>query len=308
MSMSRGGSRRGGERSEISQPGADGWAVAGSSSGPPRPPTKAGDLSHFGKINKSSTPVTFGPGSVFVGGKKDTIKKESLSLSRSSSSSNMFSMLQNPETPVDANASAGPSSKHNHVPRKPSVDISQGPSEPPAQRKKLVLQPRSKPLEATPPPASESSSESDEEPEIPTEPSMSEEEAMKKISEDSKELFAVRNLDEAEEYFSNLPVEHRFRLVEKLVATAIESKESDAQLVAELFSRSAEKELCSAESFEKGFTTTAEILDEIVFDAPKAFELMAIMLKGAGLDNDERRRSRITSKSKDSDKLLGLLS
>jgi translation initiation factor 4G len=307
MTISRGGSWCGGERSEISQPGADGWAVAGSSSGPPRPPTKAGDLSHFGKINKSSTPVTFGPGSVFVGGKKDTIKKESLSLSRSSSSSNMFSMLQNTETPVDANALAGPS-KHNHVPRKTSVDISQGPSEPPAQRKKLVLQPRSKPVEATPPPPSESSSESDEEPEIPAEPSMSEEEAMKKISEDSKEFFAVRNLDEAEEYFSNLPVKHRFRLVEKLVATAIESKESDAQLVAEFFGRSAEKGLCSTESFEEGFTTTAEILDEIVVDAPKAFELMAIMLKGAGLDNDERRRSRITSKSKDSDKLLALLS
>ena len=180
----------------------------------------------------------------------------------------MFSMLQNPETPV---ALAEPPSIHNHVPRKTDV------------HKKLVLQPRSQ-------------------------PSMSKKEAMKKISEDSKELFAVRDLDEAEEYFSNLPVEHRFRLVEKLVATAIESKESDAQLVAEFFSRSAEKELCSAESFEEGFTTTAEILDEIVFDAPKAFELMAIMLKGAGLDNDERRRSRITSKSKDSDKLLGLLS
>jgi hypothetical protein len=204
MTISRGGSWCGGERSEISQPGADGWAVAGSSSGPPRPPTKAGDLSYFGKINKSSTPVTFGP-------------------------------------------------------------------------------------------------------EIPTEPSMSGKKAMKKISEDSKEFFAVRNLDEAEEYFSNLPVKHRFRLVEKLVATAIESKESDAQLVAEFFGRSAEKGLCSTESFEEGFTTTAEILDEIVVDAPKAFELMAIMLKGAGLDNDERRRSRIASKSKDSDKLLSML-
>lgn len=93
ISMSRGGSRRGGDRSEFSNPqqvGPDGWAVAGSGSGPPRPPPKAGDLSNFGKISKTQ-PMTFGPSSVFAGKKGAESKRESIS--RTNSSSNMFSML-----------------------------------------------------------------------------------------------------------------------------------------------------------------------------------------------------------------------
>jgi translation initiation factor 4G len=99
MSMSRGGSRRGGDRGDYTQQvGPDGWAVAGN--GPPRPPPKAGDLSKFGQISKSS-PMTFGPSSVFAGKKEG--KRESLS--RTSSSSNMFSMLsQNPESTAEASS------------------------------------------------------------------------------------------------------------------------------------------------------------------------------------------------------------
>ena len=91
--MSRGGSCRGGDRSGYSIPqqvGPDGWAVAGSGSGPPRPPPKAGDLSNFGKINKTQ-PMTFGPSSVFSGKKGAENKRETIS--RTNSSSNMFSML-----------------------------------------------------------------------------------------------------------------------------------------------------------------------------------------------------------------------
>jgi translation initiation factor 4G len=87
MSMSRGGSRRGGDRGDHPQVGPDGWTVTGSSIQPQ--PGKAGDLSNFGKISKGQ-PMTFGPGSVFAG-KKNEIKKESIS--RTASSSNMFSML-----------------------------------------------------------------------------------------------------------------------------------------------------------------------------------------------------------------------
>jgi translation initiation factor 4G len=94
--------------------------------------------------------------------------------------------------------------------------------------------------------------------------------------------------------------------VDKLVSTAIESKEADALLVREFFDRAAEKGLCSAESFEAGFMPTAEILDETVIDVPKAFELMAIMLKGAHLDDE--LRGHIVSKSENGDKLLELLS
>ncbi|KAF8161295.1 armadillo-type protein [Crassisporium funariophilum] len=120
-----------------------------------------------------------------------------------------------------------------------------------------------------------------------------------------KEFFGVRNLDEAEVYFSTLPAQYHHKLVDKLVSTAIESKESDAKLVADFFARAVEKELSSPVSFEDGFSPIAEIIDDLAIDAPKAFQLFAMMIKGADLD--EERRSKLASKSMDSDKLLALL-
>ncbi|KAF8161290.1 armadillo-type protein [Crassisporium funariophilum] len=91
MPMSRGGSRRGGERGgDFAQVGPNGWAFAGSGSGAPRPPPKAGDLSNFGKISK----VTFGPSCVFAG-KKGGVEGKRESVSGTNSKSNMFSMLTN---------------------------------------------------------------------------------------------------------------------------------------------------------------------------------------------------------------------
>lgn len=294
--MSRGGSRRGGERGQFDQqPGADGWAVAGGS-GPARPPSKAGDLSNFGKINKA-TPMTFGPSSVFAG-KKDP-KGRAESLTRSNSSSNMFSMLNS-----EAAADAGPAKMSRPPSRKTSVDLSQSGIVEPPQRKKLQLLPRSKPTEEEVAPVSASPSEEDE----VEETGMSEADAKKKIDEDSKEFFSVRNLEEAEEYFTHLTDEHRFRLVDKLVLSAIESKEADAQLVGNLLSRAVSKGLCEMATLEDGFMPAAELLGDIAIDAPKAFNLMAIMMKGAGLDKDDERKARIAAKSADSDKLVALLS
>ncbi|KAI6029329.1 hypothetical protein BKA83DRAFT_4217320 [Pisolithus microcarpus] len=286
FSMSRGGSRRGAERNV--EPAPDGWAVAGGSQ--PRPPTKAGDLSHFGKISKAS-PMVMGPSSVFAG-KKDN-KRESLT--RTNSSSNMFSMLsQNPELVIEPKPSRAPS-------RRPSTDMDK--PEPVPQRRKLQLLPRTIPAPGeTPPPTSE------EEPEGALAAQMSEEDAKKKIDEDVKEFFAVRNLEEADAYLTALTEEHRFRLVDKLVSSALESKEADARLVADFFSRSASQQECSPDVFEAGFTPMVELLDDIAIDAPKAPEYMAIMLKGAGLDKDEERLKRMAEKMMDSDMLLQLVS
>ncbi|KAF8132090.1 armadillo-type protein [Boletus edulis] len=287
FSMSRGGSRRGGDRNVESGP--DGWTTAGGSVSRPQP--KAGDLSQFGKISKAA-PMVMGPSSVFT--KKDS-KRDSLS--RTSSSSNMFSMLsQNPELAVDTTAkSSRPPS------RKPSVDLGQGGAPEPLQRKKLQLLPRSKPTpaEETPPPASE------DEPEAPVQ--MSEADAKKKIDEDVKEFFAVRSMEEADVYFTNLPEDYRFHLVDKLVGSALESKETDATLVSEFFAQAASKGQCSPEVFEAGFMPMAELLDDIAIDAPNAFKFMAIMLKGAGFDRDEERLAQLAGKSIDSDKLLQLV-
>jgi translation initiation factor 4G len=44
-----------------------------------------------------------------------------------------------------------------------------------------------------------------------------------------------------------------------------------------------------------------------VIDAPKAFNLVAIMMKGTGLATDDERRARIAGKSMDSHKLIAFL-
>ncbi|KAI8970822.1 hypothetical protein BD414DRAFT_501765 [Trametes punicea] len=300
LSMSRGGSRRGADRGDHQQ--ADGWAVAGG--GATRQASKAGDLSQFGKINKS-TPMTFGPSSVF---QKDKSKSRESTLSRQGSS-NMFSMLSaNPEIAAEVT-----SAKSSRPPsRKSSIDLGPGGApEAPPQRRKLQLLPRTVPLDNKQPdstPAASTVGSEDEGGESTSGPSMSVEEAKTRIEEDSKEFFSIRDLDEAEVYFTKLPAEHRHLLVDKLVTRAVESKETDAQLVADLFDRAYSKNLCSPATFEEGFAPTAEIIDDIAIDAPKALNLFATMMKGAHLHEEEERRARLTSKSLDSDKLVSLLS
>ncbi|KAK7472404.1 hypothetical protein VKT23_000518 [Stygiomarasmius scandens] len=331
MTMSHGGSRRGADRSENQQVNADCWAVTGGST--PRAPLKAGDLSNFGKISKGGPmtfsvfaggntprapskagglsnfgkiskggPMAFGPSSVFAGGKKDN-KRESIS--RTNSSANMFQMLVEGGTEPPASTTKG----SRPPSRKASVDLgSPGVLEVAPQRRRIVLAPRTKPLEQDATISRPNSdSESDEEVTDEPEQEMSEADAKKKIGEDTKEFFGVRSLDEAEVYFSKLPSVHHHRLVDKLVSLAIESKESNAKLVAEFFERAVSKKLCSSTALEEGFLGIAEVLDDIAIDAPKAPNLLAIMMKGASFD--EEQRTRIASKSEENgSKLLNLLS
>ena len=149
------------------------------------------------------------------------------------------------------------------------------------QRKRLVLQPWFKPVEDAEAAPSNVESKDNSSVDVAS-PEMTDEDAKKKIAEDSEEFFSVRNLDEAEVYFRALPSQYHHNLVDKLVSTAVESKEADAQLVADFFSRAASKELCSPAAFEEGFARV------------KAFQLFVMMMKGA--DFDHERRSRVASK------------
>ena len=298
--MSRGGSRRGGDRGggPAGEQQADGWSVAGGST--PRPPPKAGDLSNFGKINKSG-PVVMGPSSVWAG-KKDGAKRDS-TLTRVNSSSNMFMMLgrDGEAMPETGSKPSRPSS------RRTSVDLGVGAGTPEPQRRKLQLLPRSKPVEEENKINGGSADHSEDEGGDDTPLAMSEVQADKKVAEDIKEFFSVRNIVESEEYFIKLPSEYHHRLVNKMVSKAIESKEADGRLVADAFARAVEKRLCSITALEEGFLHVAELLDDIAIDAPKAFHIMATMMKGAGLDTDEERRTKIAQKLMDSDKLVELL-
>ncbi|KAG1824450.1 uncharacterized protein BJ212DRAFT_1261230 [Suillus subaureus] len=235
-----------------------------------------------------------GPSGVFAAGKKDS-KRETLS--RTDSSSSIFHMLsQTPELAAEASTKLNRSSR-----LKPGVDFGHaGVPEPAVQRRKLQLLPRSV-LAAE----ENATTLSEEEPEnAPTTISKA---TVKKIDEDVKEFFAVRNLQEADDYFLNLSDKHRFRLVDKLVASALESKETDARLVGDFFAQAMSNGQCTLEVFEKGFMPMVECLDDIAIDAPKAFDYMAIMLRGAGFRNEPERLRRIASKLEDSDKLVSLV-
>ena len=171
------------------------------------------------------------------------------------------------------------------------------------QRKCLVLQPRSVPVELISPATESESSDLEEEASV----EITAEAALKKISEDLKEFSAVQNLEEeAEVYFSSLPPQHHHVLVDRLVSIAAESEEDDAKLVSQFFGIAVSKGFCSAASFEQGLTPVAEIIDDIAIDAPKAYQYLAMMVKATSLNQEQL--SNLASKSSNSDKFLALLS
>jgi len=198
----------------------------------------------------------------------------------------MFAMLNS-----DAAADPPPPSKSSRPPsRKPSADFTQTGIPEPAQRKKLALLPRSIPVpdskvEEEGTAQSEAPSEAPSEDE--EEPSMTEAQAKAKSDEDIKEFWGIRDLDEAEKYFVDFPQTYKSLLVDKLVGSALERKEADANLVAQLLSRASEKGYCPPAAMEQGFEPQVEFIADIAIDVPAAYKLMAILLKGSKLSKEK---------------------
>ncbi|KAG5635953.1 hypothetical protein H0H81_009578 [Sphagnurus paluster] len=272
ISMPGGDSGRRSDGGDYSQVVPDRWAFV-RETGPSRPPSKDGDVTTFGKINKSST-VAFGPSSAFAG--KKNHNRDSLS-------------------PINLKSSMPDMPKQG---AEPATDVRVAPR-PRPQWKRIVLLPRSKPIGHE---ASATKSESDnyvDDEEAATD--MTEEQANKKIAENLKNFLAVRNLDEAEVYFTGLPVVHHFRLVNKFTSCAVGAKEADYRLLADFFARAVEKGLCSSAAFEEGLTPIAEVIDD-----PKAISIYARIVKSTQLAEEQTKR--LASKSLDGDQLLILLS
>lgn len=183
--MSRGGSRRGQQR-EFGAPSADGFTTVGGAAPPPRP-TKVGDLSGFGKIERSGSgrPLNFNHTSVFnkktaKGGSEDGSNPPT----RTNSTTNMFHLLGKGDE-----ADAAPAE---------------------SQRPKLNLAPRTIPLRADGEEGQEDGEgkedgegededEDEDEDEAETEApaDLSDEEAKRKIGNDVKEYFELRDVKEA---------------------------------------------------------------------------------------------------------------
>ena len=284
--------RRDTGRSDYGPPqvGADGWTTPVT-----RPPqTKAGDLSKFGKIERTnaSSGLQFGPTSVFS---KRGDKRESTSVTRVSSSSNMFAMLNSSEATPDAVSVGSRTAASTRPPsRKASIDMSTGTASPidGPQRRRLVLQPRTIPLGGEGsiregPPSTTATSDYGEEETTSNvgaaAPSMTLERAKQKINEDVKEFFMLKDLTEGEGYFESLPPDFRNELIETLFHKAIDAKESETQLVIELFSCAASKGLATESQFEKGFECDMEFLEDISVDVPQVYMTVTKLMHAAKL-------------------------
>lgn len=218
----------------------------------PRP----SDFSQLGRgvsSSGSAAPPTFGSKSVFSRGKgKAPGTATPPQISRQTSTTNMFSAL----------------------------DVGEATDEP--QRKKLALQPRTKPTE-------------DEEEDEITTPPMGEEGAKAKINRDMKELWGEkdtggsRNPDDVVEYYRTLPEEHRSLLTQRLIDDGFRiAKMKEFEVIAKGWAQVREEALVDKEALIDGWVSilcpmlTNSIksrmsgLDDEAIDFPQAYQAVGI--------------------------------
>lgn len=97
-----------------------------------------------------------------------------------------------------------------------------------------------------------------------------------------QEFWNCRSIEEGKHYFAVTAPEHRHLLVSKLASSALDKKENDVKLVAELFS-SVAGETCPEESFEAGLAGIVVTVDDLAVDVPKAYSFFALLLRGSKL-------------------------
>ena len=119
---------------------------------------------------------------------------------------------------------------------------------------------------------------------------MSAEQANRKIKEDIEELLMHREPSEAEGYFSSLPLEFRWQLVQELVSKAIDAKPADVQLVSDVFRVAVSNSLVDEAQFSQGFTQEMEYLEDTRIDSPNAYGNIASLLKAANLSQEAVER------------------
>ncbi|TFY54681.1 hypothetical protein EVJ58_g8714 [Rhodofomes roseus] len=137
--------------------------------------------------------------------------------------------------------------------------------------------------------------------------STSEEQVREQLSAGAKKFLESRALDKGEAILCKVPSAHRWRLVNKLVSHAVSAGVADARLVSDLFSHAASNGLCSPDDFDAGFSPTMEILDILTLRQPSALSLVAILLKGTRLKDEQLSRIVRKAVSSDSEMLLALL-
>ena len=228
--FSRGGSRRGQPRHAPppDQASHDGWSTVGNA--PPSRSGRATDFSGFGKgLDRSSNgKLGGGPQSVFH---RRNQRDDERSMSPTP---NMFNLL-----------------------------TGDGAGEEP-HRRKLQLQPRTKPLDDGNASAT------------PDEPS--EEDIKRKVSNDVKEYLEIRDLNEGIQSIEALAAKHRPSFVDALVTSVLDKKQDSVDAACNLLQALAERSLLDESMLIEGFKPQVTILDDTSMDAPSAYGFMAQLL------------------------------
>ena len=250
-SISRGGSRAGHARRDGPQPGE--WQSVATGARPLQRPTDFSNIGRNISSSGSANPISFGPSSVFSKNRKPGAPGVvTPPLSRQASTSNMFGVLR--DEPAEAAAA-----------KREGAEV----GEAAPQRKKLTLQPRTKPLEGEDDEGeaeggvegAEEDTASEDEVSTPAETNvgMSAKAVKTKIASDMKELWGdkdvggSRNPDDIVEYFRALPEDHRSSLAEKLVEDVFRiAKPKDVEIVGKGWTAALEQGVATTDTLRQG--------------------------------------------------------
>ncbi|KAK4698328.1 translation initiation factor 4G, partial [Phenoliferia sp. Uapishka_3] len=267
--LSRPNSRRGQGRDQFGVPavGPDGWSAP-----VPQRPAKAGDLSGFGKIREPSTAISLGPSGAFANRAAAKAKEAARP-----APGNMFSLL---EQAAEASTSSRP---------------------------KLVLAPRTKPIDG------EGAEDGEEKPEEeaaevededdgaidPNAVSMSRAEGERKAGNSVKEFFAVKSISEGIASVEALPVEYRTYLITALSIAALDKKADEVNITRQLFAEVVVKSAVSHAHLLEALAVPIKTLIDIAVDQPSAYSFMAQLLVGAGVSQDELKELSLKMESEE---------
>ena len=256
--MSGGGSLWGGDRGGGPAVGqqADGWSAAGST---PQPPFKTGDLSNFGKINKSG-PVVAGTSGVWAG-KTGGMNRDS-TLTEVKSHSDVSMKVGRDAADMHETDSKTSSRRMNTDSGTPE------PYHRKPQRRRLQLLPRSKPVKEENETDGGHADHPEDEGGDDVPPLKSKAETNRKDAEDIKEFSSAVRSIEPGRHFTELSSGHQSGQVDKVVSKAIESKEADGRLVADVFATTVEEKVPSISALGEGSTPIARPPGDITIDTP----------------------------------------
>ncbi|WVQ72373.1 hypothetical protein IAR50_001925 [Cryptococcus sp. DSM 104548] len=273
-SISRGGSRSGGRRDQ-QQPGE--WQSVSA----PRMVSRPADFHNLGRnmTTAGTSPSFGGPSSVFSkkGGRPGVSTPPTPSLSRPSSSANMFSAL------TDENHEAA-------AERRESADAGES-----TQRKKLSLAPRTKPLPGDGEEYAQEDEGSADEKEAEGETEgLDEAGAKAKVDLDMKELWGEkdaggsRNPQDVVEYFKSLPEAYRPLLAKRLLEDVFRiAKPKDAEVVAKSWKAAVEAQVVGVEVLKATLEERMPGLDDESVDFPGAYVAVAQLVRSVALPVEE---------------------